>query len=75
MPRLKRSSRTISRLKTTRCGGKIMDEFCAQCKTTDELQDVTPNNDDNVERLSRHLEKLNIRDPKKDGKNSNYIKF
>lgn len=38
--------------------------FCAICPEMPELSDISPNGDDNLERLSKHLSQLNIKKPK-----------
>lgn len=55
--------------------GPIITKFCDTCPEMEQLSAKSPNGDENLERLSRHLSKLNLRAPKKSKKKRNYIKF
>lgn len=59
-------------------GGNILERFCAKCDEGGELNNYPKNGDENIERLSRNLSKLNLRTNAGKGINSekpSYIKF
>lgn len=57
-------------------GGRIIRKrgrtFCAECPEMQQLSHRSPNGDQNLERLSHHLSKLNV---KGKSKKRNYVKF
>jgi len=71
--KVKRGSRKVVRGRMMKRGGKL---FCSTCPEMPQMMDVSPNGDENLEKLSRHLSALNIkksRNPKSTKKS--YIKF
>ena len=75
MARMKRGSHSVRGNRCVKRGGRATKGlFCSTCDEMPELMNNSPNNDENLERLSRHLSKLNIK-PKKKGGKRNFIKF
>lgn len=71
MVQLKNSRNIKNRYKNRRIAGRGM--LCSNCPEQKELSDEPINGDDNLKKLSEHLKKLNIKQPKHS--NKNYIKF